>query len=236
MFGWIIPPPKPSRKSKETFEHERLRKVTSLKEEGFLKSKIIEDAMLKIPREEFLPFDYRDHSYKELPFPLPGKNSTISCPHSYPMFYEAIGLSPGDNFLEIGTGSGYGAVLAAEVVGFKGSKGKVTSIEIDHDTFLYAQERVSRFEYPNLFLIEADGGNGYVPHAPYNKICLTAACSKVPPPLIDQLQRGGKLITPYGQPRNTQDLLLLEKDHEGNIFIKSIEKVLYVSLQGEYGI
>ncbi len=233
MFGWIIPPPKPSEKSKETFEHERQQKVTSLKEEGFLNSKIIEKAIRKIPREEFIPVDYRDHSYEELPFPLPGRNSTISCPHSYPMFYEAISLSPGDNLLEIGTGSGYGAILAAEVVGLLG---KVTSIEIDRETFLYAKEQVSRYDYPNLFLIEADGGNGYLPHAPYNKICLTAACSKIPPPLIDQLQRGGKLITPYGIPRNTQDLILLEKDTRGNILMKSIEKVLYVSLQGKYGI
>lgn len=231
MFGWIIPPPKPSKKTKEIFLQERQMKVAFLKQKGFLKSGIIEKAMLKIPREHFVPFNYRDHTYEELPFPLPGKNSTISCPHSYPMFYEAIELAPGDNFLEIGLGSGYGAILAAEIVG----NGQVTSIEIDHETFVYAQERISNFNYPNLFLIEGDGGKGYIPHAPYNKICLTAACMEIPPPLIDQLEKGGKLIAPYSGSRVSQDLVLLEKEIGGNIKMKTIEKVLYVSLQGEYG-
>lgn len=232
MFGWIIPPPKPSKKSKEIFLQERRRKIASLKRTGFLKSKAIEEAILKIPREVFVPFNYRDHTYEELPFPLPGKKSTISCPHSYPMFYEAIELSPGDKMLEVGAGSGYGAVLAAEIVGLNG---QVTSIEIDHDTYLYAKERISQFDYPNLFLVEGDGGKGYLPNAPFNKICITAACYKIPPPLINQLKDRGKLITPCVSIGQSQDLILLDKEIGGNISMKSIEKVLYVPLQGEYG-
>ncbi|MFX1282931.1 MAG: protein-L-isoaspartate O-methyltransferase [Promethearchaeota archaeon] len=231
MFGWIIPPPKPSVKTKENFNHERRKKIASLKRRGFLKSKVIEEAILKIPRELFVPFQYRDHTYEELPFPLPGRKATISCPHSYPMFYEAIGLSPGDRFLEVGTGSGYGAVLAAEIVR---PNGLVTSIEIDHETYLYAKKRVSQFKYLNLFLIEGDGGKGYLQNAPYDKICLTAACIQIPPPLIYQLKEGGKLITPCEVPGRGQDLILLEKGVGGKITKKSIEKVLYVPLQGEY--
>lgn len=196
---------------------------------GFLKTKNIERAMLKIPREVFVPFNYRDHTYEELPFPLPGKKSTISCPHSYPMFYEAIELSIGDNLLEVGTGSGYGAVLAAEIVG---SQGQVTSIEIDHDTYLYAKKCISLFNYPNLALVKGDGGYGYPPNATYDKICLTAACVEIPPPLINQLKEGGKLITPRQVLGNNQDLILLEKKENENFTIKSIEKVLYVPLQG----
>ncbi|MFX0124682.1 MAG: protein-L-isoaspartate O-methyltransferase [Candidatus Hodarchaeota archaeon] len=232
MIGWIIPPPKPSKKSSEIFLQERQRKIVTLKQTGFLKSEVIEKAMLKIPREVFVPFNYRDHTYEELPFPLPGKRSTISCPHSYPMFYEAIELSPGDNFLEVGTGSGYGAVLAAEIVGIRG---RVTSIEIDHDTFLYAKKCISSFNYPNLFLLEEDGGNGYPLNAPYDKICLTAACKDIPNPLINQLKGGGRLITPCQGLRSSQDLILLEKKEGGTITMKSIEKVLYVPLQGKYG-
>ncbi|MFX0013178.1 MAG: protein-L-isoaspartate O-methyltransferase [Promethearchaeota archaeon] len=231
MIGWIIPPPKPSKKSTELFTKERRRKVMSLKRTGFLKSQVIEKAMLKIPREIFVPIDYRDYTYQELPFPLPGKRSTISCPHSYPMFYEAIELTPGDNMLEVGAGSGYGAILAAEIVG---SSGQVTSVEIDHETFLYAKKCISLFKYPNLFLVEGDGGKGYSNHAPYDKICITAACNEIPPPLVKQLKVGGKLIAPCQTSQNIQDLILLEKDVNGDITVKSIEKVLYVPLQGEY--
>jgi len=231
MCGWIIPPPKPSIKSREVFIQERQRKIKSLIQMGFLKSKIIERAMLRIPREIFVPLNYRDHTYEELPFPLPGKRSSISCPHSYPMFYEAIELSLGDNLLEIGTGSGYGAVLAAEIVG---SQGQVTSIEIDHETFLYAKKCISLFNYPNLYLVEGDGGFGYPNNAPYDKICLTAACVEIPPPLIEQLKEGGKLITPRQVFGDSQDLILLEKKDSENITMESIEKVLYVPLQGGY--
>ncbi|MFX0170336.1 MAG: protein-L-isoaspartate O-methyltransferase [Candidatus Hodarchaeota archaeon] len=232
LFGWIIPPPKPPKKSKQKLLEERQEKIKWLRTNGFLMSKTIEDAMLKVPREHFVPLFYRDHTYEEMPFPLPGKNSTISCPHSYPLFYEALSLAPGQNFLEIGTGSGYGAVLAAEVVG---SLGRVTSVEIDYETFQYAQKRMKKFNYSNLFLIKGDGGEGYPPHAPYDKICLTVACTEIPPPLINQLKEGGKLITPLGSPRITQDLVLLEKGKEGKINTQILEKVLYVSLQGIYG-
>jgi protein-L-isoaspartate(D-aspartate) O-methyltransferase len=231
MTGWIIPPPRPPKKTKDILLKERQKKVKWLKNHGFLKSRIIEKAMLIIPREDFVPFPYRDHTYEELPFPLPGKESTISCPHSYPMFYEAIKLAEGHNFLEVGLGSGYGAVLAAEIVG---SLGRVTSIEIDRETFIYAKKRINNFNYPNLFLIRGDGGEGYLPHAPYDKICLTVACIKIPSPLIDQLKEGGQLIAPRGLPKQNQELILLEKRNE-TIKIQSLEKVLYVSLQGKYG-
>ena len=148
------------------------------------------------------------------------------------MFYEAIDLSLGDNLLEIGIGSGYGAVLAAEIVG---PPGQVTSIEIDHETFLYAKKCVSLFNYSNLTLVKGDGGYGYPLNALYDKICITAACIEIPLPLINQLKDGGKLITPCQGFGNSQDLILLEKKDRKNIKINSIEKVLYVPLQGQYG-
>ncbi|MFX0086673.1 MAG: protein-L-isoaspartate O-methyltransferase [Candidatus Hodarchaeota archaeon] len=233
MMGWIIPPPKISEKTNQILLDERKRKIEWLKDKGFIRTEIIEKAMLKIPREVFIPVKYRDYAYQELPFPLPGKNATISCPHSYPMFYEAIELSTGDNLLEVGTGSGYGAVLAAEIVGLSG---RVTTVEIDQDTFTYAEKRIVKFGYSNLFLIRGDGGKGYLPHAPYDKICLTAACHEIPSPLVNQLKPGGKLIAPCEAGQNSQDLILLKKNKTGRISKESIEKVLYVSLRGEYGI
>ena len=83
--------------------------------------------------------------------------------------------------------------------------------------------------------MEGDGGYGYVHNAPYDKICLTAACVEIPPPLITQLKVGGKLITPQQRFRNSQDLILLEKRGNEDIRMEAIEKVLYVPLQGRYG-
>ncbi len=90
MQGWIIPPPKEPAKSKEEFKKEREEKVRWLLRHGYLRSERIKDAMLKVPREEFIPPLYRDYAYLEVPLLLPGEKATISCPHSYPLFYLSL--------------------------------------------------------------------------------------------------------------------------------------------------
>ncbi len=95
--------------------------------------------MRKVPREDFIPFLYRDYAYQEVPLPLPGRNATISCPHSYPLFSEALGLDTRHRFLEVGLGSGYGAALAREIVG---DLGLVVSLEIDPVTFAFARRNL----------------------------------------------------------------------------------------------
>ncbi|MDH5767869.1 MAG: protein-L-isoaspartate O-methyltransferase, partial [Nitrospirota bacterium] len=144
MQGWVVPPPKETTKTKDEFRQEREEKVKWLIRHRYLRSKRIRDAMLKVPREEFIPSDYRDYSYLEVPLPLPGINSTISCPHSYPLFYEPLGLDEGHAFLEIGIGSGYGTALAREIVD---SDGLVVSIEIDQVTFEFARKNLMNAGY-----------------------------------------------------------------------------------------
>jgi len=113
MQGWIIPTPKETTKSREEFRREREKKVTWLIGHGYLKSERIKNAIMKVPREDFIPPLYRDYAYLEVPLPLPGAEATISCPHSYPLFYKPLGLDEGHRFLEIGLGSGYGTALVS---------------------------------------------------------------------------------------------------------------------------
>jgi protein-L-isoaspartate(D-aspartate) O-methyltransferase len=230
MRGWIIPSPIEPIKTKEEFEAERVAKVTWLIQHDYLKSERIKDALLKVPREDFIPDNYRDYAYEEVPFPLPGERSTISCPHSYPLFYEPLGLNEGDKFLELGSGSGYGAAVAREVVG---PNGLVVSVEIDPLTYEYAKGNLERAGYDDIVLVNADGGHGHPDLSPYNKIAVTAACVAIPPPLIDQLKTGGRLISPMAGD-DVQDLVLYEKSEGGVQRIKICE-VLYVPLRGHYG-
>lgn len=234
-LGWPIPPPKPKvTKTPEVFKKEREAMVSRLEKEGFLKSSRLKRAMLKVPRELFIPKQYADYAYEELPFPLPGNgfNQTISCPHSYPLFYEALELNEGDRFLEVGTGSGYGAALAREVVG---SKGLVVTVEINPITYRFAKSNLEKLGYKDIIVVLGDGSLGYSPLAPYNKICITAACPKIPPPLIEQLSPNGKLVTPIGHPNSVQDFVLLEKLSNGKLRMSKIDEVLYVPLKGRYG-
>lgn len=232
MLGWIVPPPKKPEKTKHEFQQECQKKVEWLINHGFLKSSRIQKAMLHVPREDFIPEGYKDFAYLEIPLILPGANSTISCPHSYPLFYEALELTEGNTFLEVGAGSGYGAALAQEIVG---NKGLVVTIEIDPATYAYARSNLEKSGYIDVLLLLGDGALGHPPCAPYDKICITAACPKIPTPLVRQLKTGGKLIAPIGSSAAPQDLLLLEKSPDGTSTTQVIEKVLYVPLQGKYG-
>jgi hypothetical protein len=153
--GWPVPPPKVPTKTASQLAVERQLKVTALEAQGLLKSERIGAALLKVPREDFVPPEYRDFAYEEVPLPLPGTAASISCPHSYPLFYEPLGLGLGHRFLEIGTGSGYGAAVAREVVG---DSGQVTSIEIDPLTYAFARQNLERVGYADIVLVLGDGG------------------------------------------------------------------------------
>ena len=230
MAGWIIPPPKEPTKSREEFAQERTAKIRWLVRHGYLKSERIRQALLEVPREDFIPRLYRDYAYLEVPLPLPGEHATISCPHSYPLFYEPLGLDEGHRFLEVGMGSGYGTAVARQVVG---SGGVVVSVEIDPVTFGFARRNLKNAGYHDIVLVKGDGGLGYPEKSPYDSIAVTAACIEIPPPLIEQLRIGGRLIAPVLE-GDRQNLTLLEKGGTG-IQRQVVCEVLYVSLRGIYG-
>lgn len=231
MYGWRIPPPKEPTKSKAAFARERREKVAWLIEEGLLKSERIRQALLKVPREDFIPAKYRDYAYLEVPLPLPGLSATISCPHSYPLFYEPLGLDRGHRFLEVGLGSGYGTAIAREVVG---DEGLVVAMDIDPLTFEYARTNLEKAGYKDIVLIQGDGGFGHPKLQPYDRIAITAACTKIPEPLLTQLAIGGKLIAPVIE-EDGQNLLVFEKLATG-LSRQSVCHVLYVNLRGDYGV
>lgn len=224
--GWIIPPAKEPVKSREEFRTERESKIAWLVNQGYLHSGHIKAAMLKVPREDFIPYLYRDYAYEEVPLPLPGEEATISCPHSYPLFYEPLGLDRGYTFLEIGLGSGFGTALAREIVG---DRGLVVSIEIDPLTFAFAENNLRKTGYRDIVLLLGDGAIGYQEKAPYDRICMTAACDEIPASLLAQLKTGGRLIAPVKE-RGVQNLVLFEKGAEG-LTRKVICEVLYISLR-----
>jgi protein-L-isoaspartate(D-aspartate) O-methyltransferase len=230
MYGWQAPPPKAPTKSREELRIEREQKVQALLAQGLLRSERIRAAMLKVAREDFLPRLYRDYAYWEVPLPLPGEMATISCPHSYPLFYEPLGLQEGQKFLEIGLGSGYGTALAREIVG---QTGLVVSMDIDLVTFEFARSNLEAAGYRDIVLVLGDGGLGHPELAPYDRICLTAACGQIPSPLLKQLKSGGRLIAPVVE-HGCQNLTLVEKRADV-ISNEVLCEVLYVTLRGKYG-
>ena len=202
---------------------------------GYIKSDSMAGATRRVPREKFMDSTHTEYAYLDQPFPIPGNGKqTISAPYMYPVFYEPLSLIEGNRVLEVGTGSGYGAALARELVG---STGLVVSIEINETTLGFARGNLDRTGYGDVVLIQGDGSLGYPEKAPYDAICVTAACPAIPQPLIEQLGAPGKLMAPVGRSYSIygQDLVLLEKDADGVIGQRTLMKVSYVPLTGEYG-
>jgi len=225
LWRWRTPRPHRSKKTPKQFEEERRKKVEAFKKAGILTDPVLEQALLKVPRELFIPPDYRDYAYREVSLPLPALEAVISCPRSYPLFYQSLRLSRGDRFLEIGTGSGYGAAVAREVVG---KEGLVVSLEVDRSAYAFARSNLHRVGYDDIILIRGDGYLGYDPEAPYDKICVTAAVSEMPPPLLDQLSDDGLAVAPIGR-GDDQVLTLIYKDGTTEEIARGVSYVPMVS-------
>ena len=139
-------------------------------------------------------------------------------------------MDEGHRFLEIGSGSGYGAAVAREVVG---PNGLVISVEIDRGTLDFAKKNLKKAGYRDIILVSGDGALGFLEMSPYDRIAITAACQEMPEPLLEQLRTGGRLIAPVIDD-DEQFLVLFEKS-AGGIHRQAICKVLYVRLRGAYG-
>lgn len=207
------------------FNDQRREMVNRLESMGSISDERIKQAFLSVKRENFMDSKYKSSSYHpHNPYPIPGKQATISAPDTYALFYESLELEEGDNFLEIGSGSGYGAALAKEIVG---STGKVTTIEMDDNTFKFAKENLREYD---VDLINKDGRRGYKENAPYDKIAVTAATERIPDPLKNQLKENGKIIAPIGPSQWSQVLTLYEK-RDNDLKSESLTGVRYVKLR-----
>lgn len=216
------------------FQKQREKMVDRYRRKGYVHSEEVAEALRTVPRELFIPRKSRKYAYRDQPFPIPGDgNQTISAPYTYAMFYESLNLQPGEHLLEVGTGSGYGAALAKELVG---KEGKVVTIENNSITFGFGKKNLEKAGYEEIEAVCGDGSKGYPKEAPYDKICITAACPEIPQPLKDQLKTPGRLVAPVGSTSTYtgQDLILLKK-REGKTTTKKVARVRYVPLKGEYG-
>lgn len=181
------------------------------------------DAMRTVPREEFVPAGLRWAAYADRPLPI-GYGQTISQPYIVGLMTELLLLEPGARVLEIGTGSGYQAAVLAEIVD------EVFTIEIVEPLGLQAEARLSAMGYTNVQTQIGDGYYGWPDQSPFDAIIVTAAASHIPPPLVNQLKPGGRMIIPVGSVMQVQQLLLVQKDSQGRVTQRSILPVRFVPL------
>jgi protein-L-isoaspartate(D-aspartate) O-methyltransferase len=183
-------------------------------------------AMNKVPRHEFVPEHLADAAYEDHPLPI-GYSQTISQPYIVALMTELLQLQPGAKVLEVGTGSGYQAAILAEV------GAQVYSIEILEPLAKTSAKLLQRLGYVNVQVKQGDGYLGWPEHAPYDAIVVTAAAGHVPPPLVEQLKPGGRLVIPVGDGQAQQSLLLVEKSAAGSVTTHDVAPVMFVPLTRE---
>jgi protein-L-isoaspartate(D-aspartate) O-methyltransferase len=182
-------------------------------------------AMRTVPRHEFVPERYLDQAYADHPLPI-GLGQTISQPYIVAFMTEILQLEPGDRVFELGTGSGYQAAVASMVAG------SVYTMEIYRELAEAARERLEALEYKNVHARYGDGYYGWKEKAPFDAIIVTAAADHIPPPLLEQLRPGGRLVIPLGSPFSVQQLVLVSKDLKGKVSERPIIAVRFVPLLG----
>jgi protein-L-isoaspartate(D-aspartate) O-methyltransferase len=194
---------------------------TQIVPRGVKDSRVL-DAMRTVPRHEFVPREQRQRAYEDRALPI-GEGQTISQPYIVALMTELLDVQSGEVVLEVGTGSGYQAAVAAELTD------RVYTVEILPTLERRAAGTLNRLGYARVQTKNADGYYGWPEHGPYDGIIVTAAPDHIPAPLVQQLKEGGRMVIPVGPPGSYQTLWRLTKQ-QGKVVSENITDVAFVPL------
>ena len=211
--------------SEEFFVQQRMKMVKDQLEERDITDKKVLKIMSIVPRHLFVDPNYRKQAYSDYPLPI-DEGQTISQPYIVALMTQSLNLKEGEKVLEIGTGSGYQAAVLAHLTEH------VYSVEIRETLAKKAEKALKELNYDKVRVKWGDGYFGWEEYAPFDAIIVTCAANHVPPPLIDQLKDGGRLIIPLGSTLYFQTLTLITKEG-GKLKTKHILGVRFVPMLGE---
>ncbi len=214
--------PTPAESGSDPFAPARQAMIREQIEARGVRDQKVLDAMARVPRHLFVPEAWKDRAYEDGPLPI-GEGQTISQPYIVAFMTEAIAPERSHRVLEIGTGSGYQAAVLASVVR------EVYTVEILPTLGERARKLLKDLKYDNVNVRIGDGHAGWVEHAPFDAILVTAAPDTIPPVLIEQLKIGGRLVIPVG--RNEQHLIRLTRTAKG-VDRETLLPVRFVPLTG----
>ena len=196
-----------------------------LRARGIHDERVLE-AMLAVPRHEFVPTTLKSAAYEDRPLPI-GETETISQPYIVAAMTQAVNVQAGEKALEIGTGSGYQASILAHL------GANVVTVERNPSLAAEAQARLAQLGDSGIEVVVGDGSQGYPPGAPYDIILVTAAAPSVPEVLLNQLADGGRMVIPVGHLRQ-QELYLISR--RGSEFTRRLlDPCQFVPMIGRYG-
>ena len=211
------------RKYEDTYRHKGLRKqlVETLRQKGITDERVL-NAINNIPRHYFLDSAFDKVAYEDRAFPI-AESQTISQPYTVAYQTQLLEIKQYDKVLEIGTGSGYQAIVLAEM------GAQVYTIERQKKLFDEHRKFVLRNRYPNIKYFYGDGYEGLPTYAPFDKIIVTAAAPQVPPKLIGQLKNGGLMVIPVGEGA-VQKMMRIRKNTDGSIIEEILDNFSFVPM------
>ena len=199
--------------------------VKRLEVMGYIRSRRVADAFLKVPREIFVPEDLKRFAYDDRPLPI-GFGQTISAPHMVAIMVEKLNPGKRDLVLEVGSGSGYLIAILAEIV----VDGYLIGVEIHPELAERSVESLKKLELTDrVSIIVADGTLFTSGREAFDRIVVSAAAPEVPHNLLSMLKRGGRMVIPVGT--DIQYLHIIDKDPSGKINIYRSEPCLFVPLR-----
>lgn len=206
----------------DTYRTKGLRKklINELISKGITNESVLA-AIGRVPRHQFLDPVFADWAYKDIAFPIDAEQ-TISQPFTVAMQTSLLEVQKGDKILEIGTGSGYQAVILAEV------GAKVYSIERQKNLFDQTSVKLMDLGYPQIRTLFGDGWKGAERFAPFDKILITAAAPQIPEVLLSQLSVGGYMIIPLGD--KEQKMLRIRKEGQNKFTKKEFGTYRFVPM------
>lgn len=182
-------------------------------------------AFTEVPRHDFVPPQFRPFAYLDIPLPLTD-DQNIAQPSVAALMTQLAHIGKNDVVFETGTDSGYQAAILARLAK------KVYSVELIEPLAKEAQGRLKRLGYGNVEVRASDGFFGWPEKGPFDVIIIKEAVQDVPPPLLNQLKPGGRLVAPVGPLEQSQTLKLITKDQRGRIHERGILPVRFSPFQG----
>jgi protein-L-isoaspartate(D-aspartate) O-methyltransferase len=179
-------------------------------------------ALIDVPRHLFVPQTLMLMAYQDTPLPI-GFDKTISQPFIGALMLQLLDLEPSARVLEIGTGFGYQAAVMADM------GAEVVSVEVVEEFAEAAKARFGLLGY-DIDVRVGDGSRGWIEHAPFDRILVTAAAQEVPSALVEQLDTGGRIVMPIGGD-DVQQLSVIEKGESGDVTTREVMPVRFTQLE-----
>lgn len=207
------------------YEAERRRMVDEQLAARGIEDQRVLDAMRRVPRHEFVPEASARYAYEDHPIPI-GEGQTISQPYIVALMLEAARIGPEDSVLDVGTGSGYAAAVAAQLAH------RVVSIERHAGLAVTAAATLDALGY-RVNVVTGDGTLGWAEGAPYDAVVAAATGPSLPRAWVEQLAPGGRIVMPIGRPGGAQHLAVFQRRRDGELRETNLGAVAFVPLVGE---